>query len=189
MRDRGYAFGTIVGVAAAGALVWVATRLNGDATWRYWAVLGVLAGAGLALAVALRSSSGALGLGSPLGFVVGFVPAAVCVVWIAIAGQPHSNWFRGHITSWSGDIGIGHLVSDMTTFTGALALGLGVVFGSMPVLVARRAPVAAGPADDEATVVGPATRTPSPQREPVVTRSDRADDPTLGQREPRVPVG
>ena len=140
MGVRTNAFGPIVGVAAAGALVWVATRLNGDATWRYWAVLGVLAGGGIALAVALRSSSGTLGLGSVLGFLLGFVPAAICTVWIAIAGEPHSNWFRDHVTRWSSDIGIGRLVTDMARFTPALALGLGVVLGSMAMLVARRAP-------------------------------------------------
>jgi hypothetical protein len=74
----------------------------------------------------------------------------------------------------------------MTRFTPVLALGLGVVFGSMPVLVARRRPVPAAPADTDTTVVGP-TRTPS--REPVVTRTDGAPEPTAERPGPRVPVG
>ncbi len=187
MGDRGYAFGTLVGAAAAGALVWVATRLSGDATWRYWAVLGVLAAAGIVLAVALRSTSGALGLGSPLGFVLGFVPAAICVVWIAIAGQPHANWFRSHVVSWSSDIGIGRLVVDMTKFTPALALGLGVVFGSMPMLVARRRTAVVADDVEPATAVGPAPGAVVEQG-PAVTTVAPADEATV-ERSPRVRVG
>ncbi|HEX9598089.1 MAG TPA: hypothetical protein VF963_01830, partial [Gaiellaceae bacterium] len=59
----------------------------------------------------------------------GFIPALVAVGWITIFHQPYGNWFRSHVVSWSGDIGIDGFVRDMKDMLPVLTLGLGVVFG------------------------------------------------------------
>jgi hypothetical protein len=53
----------------------------------------------------------------------------VAAGWIVIAHQPDSNWFRGHVLSWSDDIGILGLVRDLTEYVAVLAFGVGLVFG------------------------------------------------------------
>ena len=38
---------------------------------------------------------------------------SIAVGWILIFHQPHSTLFRGHVTNWSGDLGIDGFVNDM----------------------------------------------------------------------------
>jgi hypothetical protein len=123
---------TLVGVAVGGFLIWLATQVNSQATGGYWAEYGLLAGAGLVLALALAFGSVTKGLRpafSPGRFVLGFLPALVVVGWIALAHQPNGNWFRGHTLAWSSDLSLKGFVNDMGNMLEALALALGVVFG------------------------------------------------------------
>ncbi len=46
------AFFTLIGAGAAGGLIWVGAQLSHDTTGQYWARIGIVAGAGLALALA-----------------------------------------------------------------------------------------------------------------------------------------
>ena len=115
----------LLAIPAAGALIWLAARVGEASTWRYWAVLGLLAGAGLAFALAQRTAYGAWAEVTPLGFLVAFAVAAICVLWIAVAAQPAANWFREHVSSWSGDLGIRGFVDAMTPYTSVMAFGLG----------------------------------------------------------------
>jgi uncharacterized membrane protein len=62
-------------------------------------------------------------------FLLAFVPVLVAAGWVIIAKQPHANWFRGHVDSWSGDIGIRGLVNDLGEYVSVLAFGIGLVFG------------------------------------------------------------
>jgi hypothetical protein len=143
----GRTYTLLIGIAAAGALIWVATRVGETSDWRYWAVLGLLAGAGLAFALTQRTAYGAWSEVTPLGFLVAFVVAAICIVWIAAVGQPHPNWLRDHVSSWSSDLGIRGFVDRMTTYATVMAFGFGALLASAPGALRRRAPTTrTGPA-------------------------------------------
>ncbi len=123
---------TVVGAGTAGLLIWVSTQIGQGTLGGYWAVYGILAGAGLTMALSQlfggwtkwgwpRISTGV--------FVIGFLPALVAAGWVLLAGQPDANWFQRHTTSWSNDIAIDGIVDDLRTYLGVLAFGLGLVFG------------------------------------------------------------
>jgi hypothetical protein len=123
---------TLIAAAAAGFLVWLATQINDTSTGGYWAVYGLIAGAGLVMAL-----SQLLGGWTKWGwprislsvFLWAFIPVAVAVLWVFLFHQPHANWFRNHIRSWSGSIGIDGLVRDLIEYLAVLTFGLGLVFG------------------------------------------------------------
>jgi hypothetical protein len=48
---------------------------------------------------------------------------------VLLATQPETNWFRDHVRSWSSDIGIDGLVSDLGEYVAVLGFGIGLVFG------------------------------------------------------------
>jgi hypothetical protein len=156
----GRTYTLVLGIAAAGALMWVASRVEGASTWRYWAVLGLLAAGGLAFALTQRTAYGAWAEVTPLGFLLAFVVAVICIGWIAVAGQPHPNWFRDHVLSWSGDIGIRGFVESMTTYVSVMAFGFGALLASTPGAVRRPVPT---------TAPGPA---PAAYRRPVIADGD-----------------
>jgi hypothetical protein len=115
----------LLGAALGGFLLWLATQVDDGTNGGYWAKFGIIAGAGLVLALALAFGSTTRGIRpafSPGRFVMSFLPVLVAVGWIVIAHQPHGSWFRDHVQSWSNDLSIGG-------FVGALSLALGVVFG------------------------------------------------------------
>jgi hypothetical protein len=168
----------LLGIPAAGALIWLAARVGEASTWRYWAVLGLLAGAGLAFALAQRTAYGAWAEVTPLGFLVAFAIGAICVLWIAVAGQPTANWFREHVSSWSGDLGIGGFVDATTTYTSVMAFGLGALLASAPGAVRRPAPA-------PAPAPGPA---PAAYRRPVPADGDGTVDRGREHVREHVPV-
>ena len=123
---------TVLGAGVAGLLIWISTQIGQGTLGGYWAVYGILAGAGLTMALSHlfggwskwgwpRISTGV--------FVIGFLPVLVAAGWVLLAGQPDANWFQRHTTSWSNDIAIDGLVDDLRTYLGVLAFGLGLVFG------------------------------------------------------------
>jgi len=144
---------TLLAAGTAGLLVWLATQIDDSSTGGYWAVYGVLAGAGLVMALS-QLIGGWTKWGRPrfsvLVFLVAFVPALVCVGWIALASQPHGNWFQHHVRAWSSDIHVRGLVGDLKEYLSALALGLGLMLG----LTLDTAAPAAAPD----TAEGPPTR-------------------------------
>jgi hypothetical protein len=123
---------TLIAAAVGGLLIWLTTRISDSSNGGYWAIYGIIAGAGLLMAL-----SQLLGGWTKWGwprisihvFLWAFVPVAVAVLWVVIFHQPHSNWVRSHIRSWSGDIGIDGLVRDFTEYIAVLSFGLGLVFG------------------------------------------------------------
>ena len=124
---------TLVGVAVAGGLIWLASWIGPrDSVSDYWIAMGLVAGAGLALAVSQLLGGwtkwGVPGI-SPTVLLLGFLPALVAGGWVLIAAQPGTNEARNQISDWSGTIGVSGIVADMTPIVGAVALGLGVVFG------------------------------------------------------------
>jgi hypothetical protein len=123
---------TLVGAAAAGTLIWISTQIGQGTTGGYWAAIGVLAGAGLTMALS-QLFGGWTKWGMPRisagVFLIGFLPVLVAAGWVILAGQPDANWFQRHVTSWSSSISIDGLVDDLRTMLTVLAFGVGLVFG------------------------------------------------------------
>jgi len=126
------AFATLVGVALAGLLAYLTTRIGDGTNGGYWAEYGILAGAGLAIAVS-QLVGGWTKWGrprfSPSVFLLAFVPTLIVVGWILGFHQPGANWLRSHTVDWSGNLGIADVVTDMKELLTMLSFGLGLVFG------------------------------------------------------------
>jgi hypothetical protein len=163
---------TLVGVAVAGLLAWLATQVADGTTGGYWAVYGLLAGVGLTLALS-QVAGGWTKWGrpriDPSVFLIAFLPALIVVGWIAVAHQPDGNWFRGHALAWSADLGVGSFVATMGGVLEALVVGLGIVFGFTIDTTGRRPKVAAEPGYDRRAAEEPLT----PDREVVESRPRR----------------
>jgi hypothetical protein len=123
---------TLLGAAVAGFLVWLATQVSDSSNGGYWAVYGLIAAAGLVMAFS-QILGGWTKWGFPRlslnVFLIAFVPVLVAAGWVILATQPETNWFRDHVRSWSGSIGINGLVSDLGEYVAVLAFGIGLVFG------------------------------------------------------------
>ncbi len=141
MYDFNRGLSTLLGAGIAGGLLWVAGAYVGHGTVsRFWASMGIVAGAGLVLA--LMRMIGGLGGGlrpylSPSVFLLAFVPVFVVVAWTLLATQPAGGWEHGTIVSYSNSVGIMHLIRDIAVYDAVLAFGTGLVlglsFGSVPV--------------------------------------------------------
>ena len=123
---------TLIGAAAAGLLIWLATQVNNQSTGGYWAAYGLIAAAGLTMALS-QLLGGWTKWGwpriSPSVFLIAFLPVLIVGGWIVLAGQPIDNWFRGHVIAWSGDIHVSGIVTDLLQYVAAIAFGIGLVFG------------------------------------------------------------
>jgi drug/metabolite transporter superfamily protein YnfA len=167
---------TLIASAIAGFLIWLATQIGTSSNGDYWASYGVIAAAGLVMAL-----SQLLGGWTKWGwprislhvFLVAFVPVAIAVVWIVIFHQPHHGLGRNHIRNWSNDIGIDGFVRDFTDYVGVLAFGLGLVFGysfdtTGPIVHRQRSEAPAEPMVAEKTAPAPPPDAPprdAPPRE------------------------
>jgi hypothetical protein len=123
---------TLLGAAVAGLLIWIATQLNHAHEGGYWGIVGLMAGAGLVMALSqLLGGWTKWGLPrlSPIVLLVAFVPVAIAALWVIFAGEPHAGWFHNHVMAWTRDIHISGLVTDMLTYIPVLAFGAGLVFG------------------------------------------------------------
>lgn len=123
---------TLLGAGAAGLLIWIATQISNDHIGGYWARIGLVAGAGLVMALSQLLGGwtkwGWPRLSLPV-LIVGFVPVAVVSLWIILAGEPSNGWFHNHVMSWTGDIHVSGLVTDLLYYIPVLAFGSGLVFG------------------------------------------------------------
>ena len=121
---------TLLGVAAAGFLVWLATQFDLGSTGDYWAAMGILAGAGACLGLSQLLGGwtkwGAPTI-SPSVFLLGFLPAFVAVGGILVATRPTGTEEGEQVAEWIGDIGLGGVAEDLIVFQGVLAFGLGIV--------------------------------------------------------------
>ena len=123
---------TLICAAVAGVLIWLATQVSDSSNGGYWGVYGLIAAAGLVMAF-----SQILGGWTKWGwprlsvnvFLIAFLPVLVVAGWVLLATQPDPNWFRDHIRSWTGDIGLTGLVGDLGEYVAVLGFGLGLVFG------------------------------------------------------------
>jgi hypothetical protein len=178
---------TLAGAAVAGILLWIATQIGTESNSEYWATYGVIAAAGLTMALS-QLLGGWTKWGWPrfsLGvFLVGFLPVLAVGGWVLLARQP-ADWMN--TSNWSRDLGIYGAVADVGNILPAVAFGIGLVFGfsfdtagprTEPVPVTRRT-------DEETRVVErdadePLTaerRVPAhPGEEPTVTTRGSRDD-------------
>ena len=120
---------TLIGAAAAGLLIWLASQFDIDSTnGDYWAWVGFLAGAGLVMAL-----SQLLGGWTKWGwprisasvFLLGFVPALVAGGLVLLHAQPDGGFGQG----WANDIGVDGLADELIAVLPAIAFALGLVFG------------------------------------------------------------
>ena len=167
MRGWARAFTTLIGAAAAGALVWFVPHFDRWSTGGYFGGMAIFALAGLLLGVAqLRGREG-----NPVAFFLTvFVPALIAVGWVTLAAQPRSSWLRDHVVSWSGDIGIGHAVHNLGEHVAVLVFGLGLIFGLTfePAMIRRRSKAAAAPSPP-----------PSPPPIHTVPATSAPEEPTM----------
>ena len=127
---------TLIGVLVAGLLLWLGTQIlpgSGEATsGEYWATIGLVAAAGLTMALS-QLLGGWTKWGWPrlsaMVFLFGFLPALILGGWLLAGGEPGSYWLGRHVRSWSDDIGIDGFVGDLKTMFPAIAFGIGLVFG------------------------------------------------------------
>jgi hypothetical protein len=123
---------TLVFSAAAGLLIWLATQISNDHVGGYWARVGLVAGAGLLMALS-QLLGGWTKWGWPrlsiAVFITAFIPVAIVSLWIVLAGEPGNGWFHNHVMSWSRDIHVSGPVTDFLYYIPVLAFGTGLVFG------------------------------------------------------------
>jgi hypothetical protein len=125
---------TLLGVAAAGLLIWIAHAVAGAlaeaSTGEYWVAMGLIAGAGLALGLS-QLFGGWTKWGwptlSPAVFLLGFLPTLVVGGWIVLANQPQTGIEEGRFDRWSSDLGISGFVDDIGTYLPAIPLIVGLV--------------------------------------------------------------
>ena len=120
---------TLAGAAVAGILLWFATQIGTESSSEYWTTYGVIAAAGLTMALS-QIVGGWTKWGWPrfsFGvFVLGFLPVLVAGLWVLLARQP-ADWMN--TSNWSRDLGIFGAVADLGNILPAIAFGVGLVFG------------------------------------------------------------
>jgi hypothetical protein len=136
--------------ALAGLLLYLATQVGQQTTARFWEEMGIVAAAGLVLALAPVLGGWSSGLRlrpSPGTFLLGFIPVLVVVGWILMATQPGNGWHEGTVVRWSHDMGLMGLIHYLGLWHGALAFGFGLVLGTTldAIPVSMVEPVAAAP--------------------------------------------
>ncbi len=128
----------------AGLLLYLATQVGQQSTVRFWEELGLVAAAGLVLALAPVLGGWTSGLRLRLSrgtLLLAFLPVLVAVGWILLATQPGNGWHEGTIVSWTHDIGLMGLVQSLALWHGVLAFGIGLVLGSCLDAVPAAVPV------------------------------------------------
>jgi hypothetical protein len=120
---------TLAGAAVAGILLWFATQVGAETTSEYWGTYGLIAAAGLAIALS-QILGGWTKWGWPrlsLGvFLLGLLPVALAGGWVLLARQP-ADWMN--TSNWSRDLGFYGLVADLGNILPAIAFGIGLTAG------------------------------------------------------------
>jgi len=185
---------TLIAAGVAGLLIWFATQVNDETVGGFWGVYGLIAGAGLVMALS-QLLGGWTKWGWPrlaVSFLlIAFVPIAVASLWIVLAAEPGNGWFHRHVVSWSGDLHISGLVNDLKEYVAVFAFGIGLVFGysfdttgprvrDRDVEAAAGAPAAAPPR--RRGIFGRTRRTDA-DRAPAPVRDRDADAPLTADRD------
>jgi hypothetical protein len=121
---------TLLGVATAGLLIWLASYFDLTSTSEFWYAMGLIAAAGLALGLSQLFggwTKWGLPVLSPGVLLLAFIPTLIVVAWVLLTVQPDGGWQQNRFSGWTGDLGITGLVNDLGMFPAALALGAGLV--------------------------------------------------------------
>lgn len=122
-------FSTLAGAAVAGILLWFATQVGTETAAEYWATYGLIAAAGLTMALS-QILGGWTKWGWPRFppgvFLLGFVPVLLAGGWVLLARQPADFL---NTSNWSRDLGIHGLVADLGNALPAIAFGIGLALG------------------------------------------------------------
>ena len=120
---------TLAGAAVAGVLLWFATQIGTETSSEYWATYGVIAAAGLTMALS-QILGGWTKWGWPrfsvAVFLLGFLPVLLVGLWVLLARQP-ADWMN--TSNWSRDLGVFGAVADLGNILPAIGFGIGLVFG------------------------------------------------------------
>ena len=120
---------TLVGAAVAGCLIWVATQIGQGSAAEYWTTDGLVAAAGLTMALS-QLLGGWTKWGWPrlsLGvFLIGFLPVLAVGGWVLLARQP-ADFFN--TMNWSRDLGVDGFVGDLGELLAPIAFLIGLTFG------------------------------------------------------------
>jgi hypothetical protein len=175
---------TLIFAAGAGLVIWIATQIDNGHTGGYWARMGLVAGAGLLMALS-QVIGGWTKWGRPRMSVAvlltAFVPVAIVSLWIIVFGDPSQSWIPNHVRSWSSDIHVTGLVKDIGFYASVLAFGTGLVFGFSFDTV--------GPVTgDVAAATGRRRMFGRRRGAPVTTDSRGADEPLMADREAETPA-
>jgi hypothetical protein len=167
---------TLLAAAVAGFLIWLASQFSNHHEGGYWAIMGVLAGAGLVMALS-QLLGGWTKWGIPRlsasFFLFAFVPVAIVTLWVIVAGEPSNAWLHRHVLAWSSDIHVRGVLNDVMKYIPVFAFGTGLVFGF------------------SFDTAGPAVReTPVRRRTAAPAPVDRAaaDEPTTAERAAATPA-
>ena len=129
MIDFTRGLSTLVGAGVAGFLIWLAAQIGTGTAGEYWTTYGLLAAAGLTMALS-QILGGWTKWGWPrisVGvFLLGFLPVLVTGGWVLLARQP-ADFFN--TSNWSRDLGVAGVVSDLGELLAAVAFGIGLTFG------------------------------------------------------------
>lgn len=184
---------TAAAAGVAGVLLWVATLVGQSSDGRFWGEMGIVAGAGLVLALSQVIGGWTKGLRlrvSPGTLFLAFLPVLIVVGWILLATQPRHGWYQGSFESWSRQAGIVGLVHDLALWHGVLAFGFGLVLGLSFDTVPALEPVVAPASATGAAAAPPPARTAAndpvtAERREVGAPPDRPRMETVGPRRTR----
>jgi hypothetical protein len=192
---------TLAAAGAAGVLLWAATLVGQRTDGRFWAEMGIVAGAGLVMAISQVIGGWTKGLRLRMSagtFFIAFVPVLIVVGWIMMASQPGHGWYEGTIVSWSKNANLIGLIHDLALWHGVLAFGFGLVLGmsfdTVPALAPAAAPAATAAAAAPAAGPRPVVARPdanepvTAERREVGTPSGRPNEVTVGPHQGRTPT-
>ena len=178
---------TLAAAGAAGVLLWAATLVGQRTDGRFWAEMGIVAGAGLVMAISQVIGGWTKGLRLRLSagtFFIAFVPVLIVVGWIMMASQPGHGWYEGTFVSWSKNANLMGLIHDLALWHGVLAFGFGLVLGmsfdTVPALAPAAAPAAAAAAAPRPVSRTAANEPVTAERREVGTPSGRPNEVTVG---------
>jgi hypothetical protein len=186
---------TLAAAGAAGVLLWAATLVGQRTDGRFWAEMGIVAGAGLVMAISQVIGGWTKGLRLRMSagtFFIAFIPVLIVVGWILMASQPGHGWHEGTIVSWSKNANLMGLIHDLALWHGVLAFGFGLVLGmsfdTVPALAPAAGPAAAAaaaPAAGPRPVSRTANEPVTAERRELGTPSGRPNEVTVGPHQGR----